>query len=136
MEKGQTCARNFQWHHFCYWSRSIELYREIYSNTSFPNILQKHLEDIRRNILVEKVHFKKPKKTLAHGLMLLCERTYAIFLEIFKKKKKIEIYLEHNFDNVNTSIEGESTIIGNRITRNDDICGLIVEGGVKSANKE
>ena len=58
---------------------------EVDINKFVPGDLQKHLQDIMRNILIEKVHFRKPKKDLAHGLMLFCEGTYDIFLEILKK---------------------------------------------------
>ena len=58
---------------------------EVDINTFLPSDLQKHLQDIVGNILVEKVHSRKPKETLTHGLMRFCEGTYSIFLEILKK---------------------------------------------------
>ena len=58
---------------------------EVDIYTFLPSDLQKHLHEMMGNISVENVHFRKPKKSLAHGLMLLYEETYAIFLEIPKK---------------------------------------------------
>ena len=80
------------------------------------------------------------KRTLAHGLMLLHEGTYAIFLEILKKekkeKKRIEIYLGHNFDEISVLIEGENYVTRNKIRRDDDICDLTIEDRVKYVNEE
>ena len=79
------------------------------------------------NISVEKAHFGNPKKSLAHGLMLLYEGTYAIFLEILKKEKIVEIYLEHNLDKVSLLIKDESIVIKNKIMRDADVYDLVVK---------
>ena len=100
---------------------------EVDIYTFLPNVLQKHLHDMMGNISVENDHFRKPKKFLAHGLMFLYEETYAIFLEILKREKRIEIYLENNFNKVSVLIEDESIVIWNKIKRDVDICDLIVE---------
>ena len=73
---------------------------EVDINMILPSVLQRHLHGLMGNISVEKVRFGNPKKSLAHGLILLYEGTYDIFLEILKKEKGVEIYLEHNLDKI------------------------------------
>ena len=100
---------------------------EVDINMFLPSVLQKHLQGMMGNISVEKVNFGISKKSLAHGLILLYEGTYDIFLEILKKLKMIEIYLEHNLDKVNILIEDESTVIKNKIIRDIDVYDLVVK---------
>ena len=59
-------------------------------------------------------------------MILLYEGTYDIFLEILKKEKGVEIYLEHNLDKISILIEDESIVIKNKIIR-DDVYDLVVK---------
>ena len=58
-----------------------------------------------------KVHFRKPKKPICTGLMLLCEGTIDKFTELLKKYKKIELYVEHQVRDRLLHIRSENVVV-------------------------
>ena len=65
---------------------------------------------------VVKVHYRKPNQSLAHGLLLLYEGSLSSFLDVLKRKKKVELYIEHNISWVEKNLRAEV-----------EICDLTIE---------